>query len=298
MTYEEQQKIEQINKQILNNIIESVSKEEFISFYQSHNRKETMQKYGIRTGKQLTKILKIFNYDFSFHKSLNKGKPATRSHESYVSAGKKSAETQKQNWTNKSDLEKKEWSDKQKKSHNTKQFREKIKQINIDYQKSMTPEQKEKQNLQRSEKCKKTWETNREKILEQSYAVKKQNNSFNSSQPEDMFYQILIKQFGTDNVIRQYTDTERYPFACDFYIIPTDTFIELNLSWTHGGHRFDNENEDDLQKLSIWQKKAETSQYYENAIKTWTIRDVQKFEVAEKNNLNYIVYYREDEFIK
>jgi hypothetical protein len=62
-----------------------------------------MTEYNIRTVKQLTKILKHFNYDFSFKKALNKGKPATRSHESYINGGKKSSKTQKTAWENKTD---------------------------------------------------------------------------------------------------------------------------------------------------------------------------------------------------
>ena len=42
---------------------------------------------------------------------------------------------------------------------------------------------------------------------------------------------------------------------------------------------------------SVWQEKAKQSQFYENAIKTWTERDVEKQRVAKENNLNYKVIY-------
>ena len=40
-----------------------------------------------------------------------------------------------------------------------------------------------------------------------------------------------------------------------------------------------------------WQEKAKTSQFYQNAINTWTIRDVKKQEYAKKYNLNYKIIY-------
>lgn len=124
-------------------------------------------------------------------------------------------------------------------------------------------------------------------------ATKRLNNTFDTSSPEENYYNFLVEQYGADNVIRQYSD-ERYPFVCDFYIPSKDLFIELNLSWTHGGKPFEN-TEADLLKLAIWQEKAKTSQYYKNAIDTWTIRDVKKLNTARDNKLNYKVFYTEEE---
>ena len=129
---------------------------------------------------------------------------------------------------------------------------------------------------------------------EKQYKSKLINNSFNVSKPEDDFYINLCEKYGENDVIRQYTD-DRYLFNCDFYIKSTDTFIELNLNWTHGGHKFDETNQVDLAKLHQWQEKAARSDYYKNAIETWTVRDLRKFEYAEKHNLNYIVYYTIEE---
>ena len=130
----------------------------------------------------------------------------------------------------------------------------------------------------------------RESMVEKMNPTKVRNNSFNTSKPEEEFYQYLITVFGEEDVVRQYTDS-RYPFRCDFYIKSQDLFIELNLLWTHGGHPFDPESEEDRNLLEYWQTKAETSDFYKNAIETWTIRDVKKLEAAKKNNLNYITYY-------
>ena len=65
--------------------------------------------------------------------------------------------------------------------------------------------------------------------LEKSYDTKKLNNSFNTSQPEEMFYDELCKIFDKEDIYRQYKEI-RYPFDCDFYIKSLDLFIELNLT--------------------------------------------------------------------
>jgi hypothetical protein len=50
--------------------------------------------------------------------------------------------------------------------------------------------------------------------------------------------------------------------------------------------------------LLTWQEKAKTSKYYENAIVTWTVRDVAKIATAKANNLNYKIYYEESELFE
>lgn len=101
---------------------------------------------------------------------------------------------------------------------------------------------------------------------------------------------ILIDKYGQDNVIRQYRSTE-YPYNCDFYIKSLNLYIECNFHWTHGGHEFDKNNPSDIEKLNEWKNKAKSSKYYKNAIKTWTIRDVEKKNIAKNNDLNYVIIY-------
>lgn len=120
--------------------------------------------------------------------------------------------------------------------------------------------------------------------------TKLENNTFNTSKPETIMYDMLVYKFGTDDVERQYS-SDVYPFACDFYIKSRDMYIELNASWTHGRHYFDINSDNDVLKLSEWQEKAKISQYYENAIQVWTIRDVNKRDMALQNNLNYLVFW-------
>lgn len=123
-----------------------------------------------------------------------------------------------------------------------------------------------------------------------------ENNTFNSSKGEEVFYEKLCKKFEPLDIIRQYTET-RYPYACDFYIKSQDLFIELNLTWTHGGHPFNNEEPADRNKLRIWQEKAKTSEYYKNAIYTWTDLDTRKYKAVTQNKLNFVAFYNLQEAI-
>lgn len=69
----------------------------------------------------------------------------------------------------------------------------------------------------------------RAEIQEKSMNTKRRNGTFNSSKPEELFYEALIEKFGADNIVRQYKCAS-YPFNCDFYVKSRDLFIELNLS--------------------------------------------------------------------
>ena len=118
--------------------------------------------------------------------------------------------------------------------------------------------------------------------------TKKINNSFNASKQEDRIYDILCSQFSLDDVIREYKSVE-YPFNCDFYIKSLNLYIECNFHWTHGGHAYDSENLEDLAIIEKW--KSKQLKYYNNAITTWTVRDVRKRNIAKKNKLNYIEFF-------
>lgn len=140
----------------------------------------------------------------------------------------------------------------------------------------------------KSEEWKKKWYGNNEWVKNRNnriYEKMKQNNSFNHSIPEDKVYHIIKEKY--PNVIRQYKDENRYPFNCDFYIPDIDVFIEYDGYWTHGGHDFDKNNKDDVEKLNKWRSKE--NKLYETAIRVWTIDDPQKRLIAKKNNLKYIV---------
>lgn len=121
--------------------------------------------------------------------------------------------------------------------------------------------------------------------------TKTKNSTFNTSKPEIKFKQELQETFGTQNVLTNYK-CDRYPFRCDFYIPSEDLFIELNLHWTHGGKPYNPEDEDCQKQLQLWQEKAKQSKFYQNAIETWTVRDVKKQKIAKENKLNYKVIYQ------
>lgn len=89
---------------------------------------------------------------------------------------------------------------------------------------------------------------------------------------------------------KHYNKDPRYPFQCDFYLPDTDTFIEINGFWMHGGHYFNKRRKADLEKLAIWESKI-SNKLYKTAIEVWTKSDLYKRKIAKKNKLNYIVLW-------
>lgn len=110
---------------------------------------------------------------------------------------------------------------------------------------------------------------------------------------EKRCYEKLLEKY--PNAKYNYNKDFRYPYHCDFYIPEKDLFIELNAYWSHGGHWFDSTNQEDLDKVEYWRSK--NNSFYDYAIKTWTESDLAKRECAIKNNLNYLVFWSEKEFL-
>lgn len=133
-------------------------------------------------------------------------------------------------------------------------------------------------------------------ITRRQYETRRAHGTFVSSAPENRYYEYLVSVYGVDDVVRQYSDS-RYPYACDFYVKSEDLFIELNLSWTHGGKPFDSSDPKDIEKLRRWEEKAESSDFYRNAIETWTVRDVAKRKAFLDNDLNFSIIYSEKEML-
>lgn len=229
--YEQQKSIEQLNKAIINKIIAEVTPEDFINFYIYHNQKETMEEYGIRTTKQLTKILTLFNYDFSRPKpSKFKGKRAARSHESYTAGGQKSAVTQKENWRKKSEEEKEAWSIKQSLAHlNSPGFRDKIAASNKAYRASLTEEEKAHQDQMRSQSMKAWWGSLSEKEKENIVANRfKNGQTYNQkdSRPNLEFKKLL--EAADITFEREYCLDKKF---FDFKV--GNTLVEINPTVTH-----------------------------------------------------------------
>ena len=134
---------------------------------------------------------------------------------------------------------------------------------------------------------------NYKEVVEKQYNTKRKNNTFNKSNPEDICYKKLLEIF--NDVKRQYK-SELYPFNCDFYIPEIDTYIEYQGFWTHGGHPFNENNIEDINKLNKW-KKINTS-FYKGAIVNWTKTDVKKRNIAKENKLNYFEFFNIKDFYK
>ena len=133
-------------------------------------------------------------------------------------------------------------------------------------------------------------------ILEKINNTKKTNKTFNSSKIEKDLLTYIKNIF--PNVITQYK-SKAYPFNCDFYIPDLNVYIEYQGSWTHGCHPFDPQNENDMSLLKEWRLK--NTKFYDNAIKTWTVRDVNKRNIAYKNKLNFYEFWDDSklrDFIK
>lgn len=179
----------------------------------------------------------------------------------------------------------------------TKKFKEKRKQSLIEHFGSLNDFQKYTEN--------KGKETLKEHYgsLENAYKVshiksdstKRIKDTFNTSKPEEKGYKLLYNKFGFCNIKRQYK-SELYPFACDFYVKSLDLYIEFNFHWTHGGHKFDFNSKDDIDKLNKWKEK--NTKYYNIAINTWTKRDINKIKYVNDNNLNYLAFYTWNEFLE
>lgn len=135
--------------------------------------------------------------------------------------------------------------------------------------------------------------TSKQEMVKHIIETKRKNKSFNKSNSEQKFFELLKCVYNEPDIIRQYSD-ERYPFNCDFYIKSLDLFIQCNFHWTHGGKPFDSNDQDCIQQLKNWQEKAIKSKYHSIAIQTWTIRDVKKLNIAKQNNLKYLLLYTND----
>ena len=133
-------------------------------------------------------------------------------------------------------------------------------------------------------------EAQRSEMIIKGNETKRRNGTFNISKPEEECYHML--HFIYPHIIRQY-QSEKYPFACDFYDPISDTYFEFNGTWTHGGHFFDENCKEDQQIVEKWKSKG--TKFYLNALDTWTVRDVKKRKTAIENNLSYVVFWNINE---
>lgn len=66
----------------------------------------------------------------------------------------------------------------------------------------------------------------------------------------------------------------------------------------HGGHPYNENNNDDLKIVNKWKEKSKelsfngnTKNSYKSAIYVWTISDVKKRQYANEHKLNYIEFW-------
>lgn len=127
--------------------------------------------------------------------------------------------------------------------------------------------------------------TQSKEIYEKLIQTKKNNQTLTTSKIEKELSSLLDCK--GIRYIRQYK-SERYPYHVDFYFPDVDLYLEIQGTWTHGGHAFDESSIEDLEKLRAWRDKAVTSKYYKKAIDVWTRMDVEKRKTAKSNNLHYL----------
>jgi len=127
-------------------------------------------------------------------------------------------------------------------------------------------------------------------VLSKVYQTKKNNNTFNSSKPEDELETALTAKF--NKVCRNYAEDPRYPFACDFYIPERELFIEYNGFWTHQPSiGWYNQKSSKHRKL-----REELDVKFPDWIPmSWYTSDVKKRKAAKKHNLNYVVLWNEQD---
>lgn len=139
---------------------------------------------------------------------------------------------------------------------------------------------------------------------EKSYQIKKKNGTLSTSSPEIRIHNFLERKY--KDLKTQYRE-ERYPFSCDFYIPSLDLFIEYQGHWSHGESSgpFNENNPEHINKLNKWKIKSteinflgKPKQSYLDAIKTWTVTDVEKRRVAKENNLNWVEFFEEKDLYK
>lgn len=128
-----------------------------------------------------------------------------------------------------------------------------------------------------------------EQRKQREFETKRRNHTFGTSKIETDCYHWLKEIY--PSVERQHKD-ELYPFSCDFYIPEFKLYIEIQGSWTHGRHPFNKDDKSDLNKIEKW--KSKNTKFYTEAIYNWTVRDVNKRNVAKENKLNYLEVFTTD----
>ena len=138
---------------------------------------------------------------------------------------------------------------------------------------------------------------------EAAWKTKKEHNTVNTSKTEQQIKNLLIEKF---KIVEYQYKSEKYPFACDFYIPALDLYIEYQGHQSHGKEPFDKNNSKHIEILNEWKKRAKMKEerfskfktQYRTYINVWTIRDPLKRKTAKDNGLNWLEFFTMDEFMK
>lgn len=128
--------------------------------------------------------------------------------------------------------------------------------------------------------------TQTEDYKKKSHDSKKLHGTFNTSKIKEDF-SAWLDENGI-NYVRQYR-SDKYPFNCDFYFPDRDMYLEINGSWTHGFHPYDPDSPEDQKTLGVW--KSKDTDYYDNAIDVWTVKDPLKVRTARENGVDLRIVY-------
>lgn len=109
----------------------------------------------------------------------------------------------------------------------------------------------------------------------------------------EQYFEDMLREFNI-KFIAQFKD-EYYPYFCDFYLPKYNCYIELNIFWSHQQCWFDVTDKNCKKKLKHLQDKINTTSgkscaHYKKSLRTWTEVDLEKREMARKNDLNYKVF--------
>lgn len=129
-----------------------------------------------------------------------------------------------------------------------------------------------------------------EDVKQKALNTKTKRHTFNTSKIEEDINNYFI--YNNISFQRQYNSDNRYPFACDFYLTDFDLFIEINAFKSHNTHPFNPNDKNDIKILNNW--KSHNTEFYNNCIYTWTVRDPLKRKTAKENNLNYLEIFSSD----
>ena len=264
-------------------LCKKISKETLYDLYiiQNISFNELFEKLNI-TRKDLRRLLTKYEIKKDT-KQRAKNNHYKRSAEEIKRIGLKSAQTQKQHWSQKTEEEKNLWKEKQKIAHSTEQFRKQISIINKEYRKNLkkqNPELELALNERRRDSCKKTWSNPEVKLK------KHQTEEHNRILQNGKLCRTVAEQVVYDSLIKKYADVkydikvdERYPYFCDFYIPSLDLFIELNAHPSHGKLPYSMTSYEDYKKMPFkW-------------VDVFARRDVEKLNHALESKINYIRIY-------